>query len=478
MTSIYEIEMMPLKGKVDYLRENEAKYSDDLRASIEHALREYDNSLRARTKSQRVMRLIDYLMINATFLGGFLANDEPNPSTDEFRQEYLKDNRSEDLISLDSVLESPLESKIDNIKRYITRYPEDAHFYTVLLNRFNNDWATEAELANAVGRILKTTNRLSLPDKRRVTSGVFLEEARQRPYSDVFEEVLPRDSIRLILTNFISDGNAICAFLKSSKWVYEIASEPSVLASLKESVLADRSRDNKKLIETEYTDRDDFIDWYESNFYTRSCRISDYVCNVNAFYYKDYERLQMMKGDLQIKAVRKISSLIDAKVHEEEPFLDLVRYFKTKTIGLASAAMSEMVGIYTKSLVENYGSCDEFLRLLTEDEAKSYFRMVRTQFLLKSKHVVFRRLLESGISVYGVGKFIPLLAINEKSIPKKETLLIIKELFTTKSWNAYVKKYRPFVESVYNSLRKVRKPLYGLTLSDGWDLLQVLSVHN
>lgn len=473
MTSIYDVEQLPLKEKVEYLREfvntpiiPEGRFT--LYEDIESLLTEYDSLLREPRRRQQLQRRLNLQVLRALFAEKSLARDEPDPTTEEFADEYLAEDR-ESVIALDSVLESSLESKVENIERYIDRYPEDARFYSVLLERIENDWATEAELANAVARLLHTLKRLSAADGRRFASGTFLKEARSF-YTD---EALPRDSMRIILTNLGGDGNRICSFLRTSKWIYETANEPEVLRQLKEAVLAD-TINNKKLIDSTYVESEDFVEWYQSNYYVKSCKISHHICCVNAFYYGDYNYLLKTRIRIGVATARRILALVDAANTEDETFLALIRALVKKSDGLSRKAFAEMYKAYCRSLIYYRGNCVQFLSLLEESEARGYFLLVKEQFLLATKHEVFRDLLASGVEVYGAERFLSLLAINEKSIPKATSLEYIKAIFPQGVWKKYVRENRPFLEDLSRQLARSKEKIHGVTRAQVYALLEVL----
>lgn len=459
MTSIYDVEQIPLKDKVSYLREfidtqivPEGRF--DLYEGVQSLLLEYDSLTRNPRLRKKLESEVNLFVRQALSLEKSLSEEKKGRQS---------------IVSLDSILNSSMESKVETIERYIERYPEDDHVYNVLLERLNNDWATEAELTNAVARILSGVGRLSSEDQRRFSTGEFLVEAR----SYYEEEALPRDSMRLILSNFISDGNAICSFLRTSKWIYETASEPSILLSLKKSVMGD-NKNNKKLIDSAPVESDDFIDWYESNYYTSSCRISPYSCTISAFYYRDYRRLLMDTAPITIRTARKLLALVDASDPEEEKFLKVVRQLSKRAAGLGKNAISDMYGAYCKSLVNYQGNCSYFLSLLEVGEAKSYFRLVQEQFLLKTQHQTFHELLQSGVKVYGSERFINLLAINEKSLPKPESLKQVKQVFSDEAWVKYSDKYQPFLADLSGQLSRTKEKIYGMTRSSVQELLQIL----
>lgn len=474
MTSIYDVEQLPLKEKVDYLREfidtptvPEGRFT--LYEEIESLLMEYDSLLREPRRRQKLERQLNLQVTRALFAEKGLSEDEPDPTTEEFADEYQTADR-ESIIPLDSVLHSSLESKVENIERYIDRYPEDARFYKVLLERVENNWAAEAELANAVARLLHTLKRLSAADGRRFASSTFLEEAR-----DFYtEEALPRDSMRVILVNLGGNGNRISSFLRTSKWIYETAGEPKVLEQLKEAVLAD-TINNKKLIDSTYVESEDFVDWYQSNYYVKSCKISHHICCVNAFYYGDYNYLLKTRIRIGVATARRIVSLVDAANTEDATFLALIRALIKKTDGLSRKTFGDMYKAYCRSLIYYRGNCVYFLSLLEESEARGYFLLVNEQFLLTTKHDLFRDLLASGVEVYGAERFLPLLVINEKSIPKAAALEYVKAIFPAQTWKKYVRENRPFLEDLSRQLARSKEKIHGVTRAQVHALLDVLN---
>ena len=473
MTTIYDVEHLPLKDKVEYLREfvdtptiPEGRFN--LYEEIESLLAEYDSLLRRPRQRKRLERRINLQVIRALFTEKGLDEPGVDPDSEEFALEYLGENR-ESVIALDAVLNSTLESKVENIERYIDRYPEEAHYYAVLLERFEQDWATEAELANAVARLLYDLRRLTASDRERFASGRFLEEAR-----DFYtEEALPRDSMRVILLNLGGDGNRICSFLRTSKWIYETANEPDVLRQLKANVLADKIN-NKKLIDSEPVESEDFVDWYRSNYYTRSCRVTQHVCVISAFRYGDYDFILKVKNRISVNTAKRILALLDAVDTDDDEFLRFTRAFIKKTNGLAQKAAVELYRAYCKSLIYNRGTCTYFLSQLEKEEARGYFTLLKEQFLLATKHDLFDNLLTSGVEAYGAGDFLPLLAINEKSIPRAATLQYVKQAFPEEAWERYVLENRPFLEELARQLARSKEKIYGVTRAQVYALLDVL----